>query len=75
MPRMPTVPLENLEMSDESYSCLIILSSDAALSYDTLRHSVLDLSFARRPRTGEPGARLGRFPADRWRMPIWTKVI
>jgi hypothetical protein len=48
------VPLENLEMSEDvrGYSCFIILTSDAFFSHDTLRHSVLDRSFARCPRAG-----------------------
>jgi hypothetical protein len=50
----PTVPLENLEMSERTG--IMLLSSDAHSSHYIPRRSVLDLPFARCPPTGELGA-------------------
>ena len=49
--------LENVEMSEETRVIVVSFSvPNAAFSRDTLRHSILDLSFARGPQAGELGS-------------------
>jgi len=65
------VLLENVEMSEETRVIVVSFSvPNVAFSHDTLRPSVLDLSFARGPRAGE----LGSAPPNRHPSAVLEKT-